>query len=266
MIGGLPIDYAQARLQARYGERADEPLWNRIRSARSLAALLEIARGSTLRHWVAAIAADASADEVELSLRASFRGRVAEVARWMPEAWQPAVLWTAHLVDLPAIVHLARGEAPPPWMRSDPSLQAYADPDAEARRAALRAGPLGAIVRAFERESADDAGKRPPTGGALARRMWVEAWRQRWPQQTGDDGAALEAMMRLIEAHLVGLLERSADDAWALRRALAGELGTRFRRHALRPPVAFAYLAVVAFDLERLRAQLVSRAAFGAVP
>jgi hypothetical protein len=265
VIAGLPIEYAQARLQARYGERASERVWNQLRGARTFAALLDTARGSTLRRWVAAVAADAIADEVELGLRAVFRAHVAEVAGWLPEAWQAAALWTAHLVDLPAIVLLARGEAPLPWMRSDPVLQAYADPDADARRAALRAGPLGAIVHALQGEPVEAAAKGPPDA-ALARRMWVEAWHRRAPGPQGDDTAALAEMARLVEAHLVGMLERPADDAWASRRTLGAQLESRFRRHALRPPAAFAHLAVVALDLERLRAELVGRAAFGVLP
>ena len=260
MIGGLPIDYAQARLQARYGERADERLWNRLNGARTLPALLETARGSTLRRWVAAIAADADAGDIELALRTAFRSHVAEVARWLPEALQPAMLWAAHLVDLPAVVHLARGDAPPSWMRRDPVLQAYAAPDPDARRAALRAGPLGAIVRALETESPK------PRRVAGARQAWFEAWRRRWPTATGDDAAALGALWRSVEKHLEDLAERPADDAWAARRALAEQLAKRFRRHALQPAAAFAHLALVALDLERLRAALVTRAAFGAVP
>lgn len=262
MIGALPIEYAQARLQARYGERADERLWHQLHGARGFAALLEIARGSTLRRWVAAIAADATVDEIELGLRGAFRAHVAEVARWLPETWQPAALWTAHLVDLPAIVQLARGEAPLAWMRRDPVLQAYAEPDADARRAALRAGPLGPIVHALERESTAATARRA-AGAVAARLLWVEAWRRRWPGPAGDDAAALEGMARLVETHLVQLPDRPVEDAWAWRRTLAAQLESRFRRHALRPPAAFAYLAVVALDLERLRAELVGRAAFG---
>jgi hypothetical protein len=86
------------------------------------------------------------------------------------------------------------------------------------------------------------------------------------PRLTGDDAAALAEMVRLVEAHLVEMLERPADEAWASRRVLGAQLESRFRRHALRPPAAFAHLAVVALDLERLRAELVDRAAFGAVP
>jgi hypothetical protein len=265
VIGALPIEYAQARLQARYGERADERLWHQLHGARSFAALLESARGSTLHPWVAAIAADATVDDIELGLRGAFRAHVAEVARWLPDPWQPAALWTVHLVDLPAIVQLARGEPPLPWMRRDPVLQAYAEPDADARRAALRTGPLGVIVHALERDSAEATARRA-AGAVVARRMWVEAWRQRWPRPTGDDAAAVEGMARLVETHLVHLLERPAEDAWASRRALAAQLESRFRRHAFRPPAAFAHLGVIALDFERLRAELVSRAAFGPVP
>lgn len=266
MIGGLPLEYAQARLQARYGQRGDEPFWTQFRGARSFGAALEALRASPLRRWVTAIPADASADEVELRLRAELRACVAEVAGWMPDEWHPALLWTAHLVDLPAVARLASGEPPLPWMKRDPVLQHYAEGDADARRAALRNGPLGAVVRAVEAQAAESAGRRAPAVEAVARTVWLDAWRRRWPDRTGDDALALEELVRLFARHLPRFAELGSEEAWALRRDLETRVEVRFRRHALTPVAAFAYLALVALDLERLRGQLVMRAAFNVVP
>lgn len=266
MIGGLPIEYAQARLQARYGQRGDEPFWTQFRGARSFGAALETLRASPLRRWVTAIPVDADADEVELRLRTELRACVAEVAGWMPDEWHPALLWTVHLVDLPAVARLAGGEEPLPWMRRDPVLQQYAEADPDLRRAALRNGPLAAVVQAIEAQSAEDAARRAAPAEAVARSVWRAEWRRRWPDHTGEDAAALDELVRLFARHLPRFAELGNEEAWALRRDLEAQVEVRFRRHALTPVAAFAYLALVALDLERLRGQLVVRAAFNVVP
>jgi len=266
-VSGMPLEYAQARLQARYGARGDEPLWNQIRSARSFPALLETIRTSPLRRWAEAIAHDADADDIELALRASLRGAIDEVAGWMPAQWQRALRWCRHLVDLPALARLARGEPPPPWMRRDPVLQAYAEPDPDARRAALRAGPLAGIVARIESEAAEGAPKHAGGPEAIARRAWHEEWRGRWPRDAEEETAPIEALAAAFESHLARFAAQPvAEDAWALRHGFERELRRRFRRHALAPAAAFAYLALVALELERLRAHLVTRAAFGRIP
>ncbi|HSD53655.1 MAG TPA: hypothetical protein VLC47_05790 [Burkholderiales bacterium] len=266
MIGALPPEYAQARMQARYGQRGDEPLWNQLRGARSLVAALEILRASPLRRWVAAISVDADADEIELRLRAAVRACIDEVAGWGPEDWQPATAWTAHLVDLPAVARLAGGEFPAPWMRRDPALQQYAESDPEARRAALRKGPLSPVVAAIESRLAEDPGQRSTSTAAAALEAWRDEWRDRWPDREGADAGALDELIRLVMRHLARFLEVGSEEAWTMRRELEAQIAVRFRRHALTPVAAFAYLALVALDIEKLRAQLVVRAAFGAVP
>jgi hypothetical protein len=263
---GMPLEYAQARLQARYGARGDEPLWNQIRSARSLPALLETIRASPLRRWAEAIAHDADADDIELAVRAVLRDAIDEVAGWLPEAWQHALRWCGHLVDLPAIERLARGEPPSPWMRRDPVLQAYAEADSDARRAALRAGPLAGIVAAIESAAAEGPAKSAGGLAAVPRRAWHEEWRRRWPRDAEEESAPIEALAAAFERHLAQFAGQPVEDAWSLRHAFEGELRRRFRRQALTPAAAFTYLALVALDLERLRAHLVTRAAFGRVP
>lgn len=266
MIGGLPIEYAQARLQARYGQRGDEPLWVQIRGARSFGAVLETLRVSPLRRWITAIPVDADADEVELRLRTELRDCIAEVASWMPDAWQSALRWTAHLVDLPAVARLASGEPPLPWMKRDPVLQQYAESDPDARRTALRSGPLAAVATAVEARSAEVASRHPARADAVARTAWLDEWRRRWPDRAGEDAFALEALVRLVARHLARFAELGTEEAWALRKDLETRFAVRFRRHALTPVAAFAYLALVALDLERLRGQLVVRIAFNVVP
>jgi len=59
------LDYAQARLQARHGQRVDEAAWRRIETMREFAPLLELARGTALRPWLVGIAADSTAHRIE---------------------------------------------------------------------------------------------------------------------------------------------------------------------------------------------------------
>jgi hypothetical protein len=265
VIGALPVEYAQARMQARYGQRGDEPFWTQFRSARTLAAALELVRASPLRRWVSAIPVDADADEIELRLRVELRAAIAEVGDWVSGPWQPAIAWTAHLVDLPAVARLASGEPPAAWMRRDPALQPYVEADADARRAALRNGPLRPVVLAIETHAADGAARRT-VAESVARTAWLDAWRARWPAEDGEAPQGLEELAGRIARHLPRFVELAAEEAWALRRDLERQMVARFRRHAETPVAAFAYLALVALDLERLRGQLVLRAAFHVVP
>ncbi len=233
------MDYAQARLQARFGERPDESVWRRLADARGPAALLEIARASGLRRWIAGIEASSDHHWIEISLRVRWRECVAETASWMPERWQPAVLWTAVLADLPALCRLARGEARLEWMRRDPALGPYAAAQDNELQAKLRQDAL-----AF-------AGA--PDGASfelLVRRAWREEWRRRWPRR--GDAQALEDLAELMESRFV-------EPMAAGRHEFLRRLRAQFRRSTLRPGAAFAFLAFSALDIEHLRAELLAR-------
>lgn len=157
------MDYAQARMQARYGARPDEALWLKLRSARGVAALLELARASGLRRWVAGLAPDSASHEIESKLKSRLREAIAEVAAWVPAPWRAAVLHTQELIDLPAALYLARGEPPRAWMQ-------------EVAPAAGR--------------SAEEA--------LLA---WQARWRALWPQEDAAAFPAVQALARLAQAH-----------------------------------------------------------------
>lgn len=241
------MDYAQARIQARFGERPDESLWHRLADARGPAALLEIARASGLRRWVAGIDAASDHHRIEISLRARWRECVAETASWTPERWRPAVLWTAVLADLPALCRLARGEAPLEWMRRDPVLGPYAGAQDDERQAKLRQEALAFAGAAWPERAAAPAGE---SFESQVRRAWREEWRRRWPRR--GDAQALEDLAGLMES-------RFAEPMAAGRHAFLRRLRAQFRRSTLRPGAAFAFLAFCALDIERLRAELLAR-------
>lgn len=244
------MDYAQSRLQARFGERPDELLWQKLEASSDLGDALAIACSSGLRRWVGGITAQADCHAIEIALRAGWRECITEIDSWMPSQWRPALMWVCGLVDLPALCYLARGEAPLSWMHIDPVLQVYARADPRSREALLRQD-----CRPF----LDSAREVPPSSVSPAlpassriRNAWLQEWRKRWPRW--NDTAALESLTKLLETTL-------QQPAMASRPELLRKLRNLFRRSVLCPAVAFIYLAFTALDLERLRAGLLRHTA-----
>jgi len=255
------MDYAQARLQARHGERPDEALWQRLASAKEVAALMETAHASGLRRWVGGIDAGASLHDLEARLRSRLREHVDEVALWMPAPWQTATRWTRVLVDLPAWCYLARGEPPLAWMAQDAVLAPYAAAGDEERPALLQAGALRFLAPHWDELRAAHRVADARTHTALALVAWRATWHAALPPQSDESAAALAQFEATVAAHLQRFRAATPDAGAAARRELARRLQAMFRRCALLPAVAFVHLALMALDVERLRAELVRHAA-----
>lgn len=270
MISGLTFDYAHARVAARLAQRPDERLWSQLRSLRSVAALLETVRASNAASTVSGVALVSDADTIELAFRQQLRTRIAEVAGWSPSPWRPALLYAQHLVDLPALVHLLGEEAAPRWIAADPVLAPYALPTAAQRRMAVLEGPLGGLAKALDdgnaaRRAPEPLGRalqRLRAGGALHRALaaWEAEWRRRWPPVGHEARERINGVVELLRAHLLRFPAHPVDDASAARQSLGARLATAVRRNATEPAALFAYLALFAVDLERLRAEFVLRA------
>jgi hypothetical protein len=228
MIDAGSLEFAHARIWARWGARPDDALWHRIESTRGLAAVLDLARTSALAPWVEGVGAQADAHAIESALRRHWRDRVFEVAAWMPAAWHAAVRACAALVDLPLAQHLARGGAPPPWVDPPGDLDAAMARDPE---------------RTLE--------------------TWLGRWRAVCPGDSGRETIERQ-LLPLLCAHAATFAALSTHDGWALRRALRARLATLLRRCVAEPMAAFVFLALTALDAERLRGELVRRAAFPA--
>ncbi|MBI4291938.1 MAG: hypothetical protein HY661_10700 [Betaproteobacteria bacterium] len=239
------MDYAQARLQAQFGERPDESVWQKLEAAPEPSVALEIARSSGLRRWVAGITPHADSHAIEIALRAGWRECVSEIATWMPGRWQPALLWTRGLVDLPALWHLGRGGAPLPWVLRDPVLQVYARADPKTLEVMLREACGASLGSARE----DAGGTVLPDSACPSHilQAWLDEWRRRWPRRS--DTASLEDLARLFDAAM-------KQPAAMGRNDLARKLRSLFRRSVLHPVAAFIYIAFVTLDIERLRAGL----------
>ncbi|GIK84543.1 MAG: hypothetical protein BroJett026_00240 [Betaproteobacteria bacterium] len=236
------VEYAWARVAARQSRRPDAAEWHRVETPRSLAGVLDAARGGGLEPWVEGLDGRAHAHAIEAHLRARWRARVDEVARWMPDEWRPAVRWCAWLPDLPLLRTLARGDALPAGV-DDPAWH-------DARPGPPRApSPLAPLAPAWR------------VGGDVAR-AWSDAWRHRWPRRD----ATLAALDRTVAAHVAAFRTADAGTGPALRAAFAVALRSLFRRATASPAAVFVHLAQCLLDGERLRGELLRRAALPRVP
>lgn len=121
-MSGVPVGFALARTHARHAQRPGANEWRRLDGVRTASQYLQYARQTGLRFWLRTVGEDQPQAEVELKLRAAFRGHALEVAGWLPAAAAPAARLIADLPDLPALDHLHRGGAPQAWMNDEPRL------------------------------------------------------------------------------------------------------------------------------------------------
>ncbi len=245
-IGG-DLDYAHARLCARFGERPDEIAWRSIEAIRGLPALLGAARNLPFRRWLVGITADADPHTIEAALVEKRRTLVNEVAQWMPARWQPAVAWAGVLAELPVVEHLARGGEALPWMRKDAVYGSLCNSPGPPV-----AGPLAPLAAGWQRPD----GLFP---------VWHKEWTRRVPEASLAAGEIFNELSRALTTHrpVAGAsLAGASLGATAMRGALAARLALLFRRATLDPAAAFIFLALSALDLERLRGELLRRAIF----
>lgn len=249
MIDCGSLEFAQARLQARHGQRAGDAAWQRLETAREFGALLEVARRTVLRPWLVGIGTPASAHQIEAALRTHWRKAVAEIAGWMPVAWQPAVLWCTALADLPVLQHLARGGEPLPWMLDDPDVRTLCSAPPGQRAATVAAGRFAPLAAAWSE----------PASLAQA---WHAAWERRLPQRTRDAEDGLNQVASALLAHGRAFATAPPGTGALLRRALQARLSLLLRRTTLEPAAVFIHVALCALDFERLRGELLRRALF----
>jgi hypothetical protein len=246
------LEFAQARLSARFGARPDELAWRRIEHLRELPALVDTARTSAFHVWMAGIGPMSLPHEIDRRMRSRWREQVAEVASWMPDDWQAAVSWCAVLADLAVCAHLARGGRRTAWMTDDDLYCDLCEREPAGSRPSPPSGTLAPLAPAWA--ESDRIG-----------RIWLCEWQRRLPRGALD-ATLLREVVRTIAAHLADFRNPATRDGETLRRALAARLTLLFRRAMLDPAAAFIYLALVAQDGERLRGELVRRAALPGLP
>lgn len=258
------LEYGYARLSARLAARPDDRLWRQLRSARGLRAAIDAVRGSAAAPYVAGVAMRGTIDDIELAFRQHLRARIREVTGWAPQGWRTALRWTEVLIDLPAVQHL-RGDAPPAkWLRSDPHLSAYAAPDRISRRARLAQGPLAPLAAA---EAMPSDSRRRHAGHDTAARLhpllsaWLAQWQQRWPRCSDEQRSSLLLLLRIVKAHVAAFATLPVEATAAARERLAERVRRQLHDAAAQPAALFAYLLLIALDLERLRGEFALRAA-----
>lgn len=252
MIGASNLAYAQARTQARHGTLANETTWRMLSATAAFRGFLEQARRTALRPWLLNISSISTKHDIEQLLRDNLRGRIAEVARWVPPALRPAVHWTVALIELPALDYLLHGGAALSWMRDEPRLQSIAAVEPGQRAAVLAQGELAAIARGDQ-------------GNTLIER-WLVEWRLRLPALARGEMVHLERLARLVLTALdeaaARALELTVHDSSVIRRRLENALTFEFRRRFLEPAAIFAHLLLVILEFAEVRGALVSRVIF----
>lgn len=248
MIDYGSLELAQARIQARHGQRPTAAVWQGLAMARAPGTLFEAARATSLQPWLEGLTAGSRADRIEAVLRRQWRSTVAEVSAWMPAVWRPALQWCAVLPDLPLLQHLARGGEVLPWMADDPDFGALCAAPAPERATLLAAGRHAPLA---------DAWPSPENLG----RTWRAEWRRRLPRPAGTDDS-LRQLVASIEAHATAFAAAAPGSGTLLRDELRARLSLLLRRATLAPALAFVHLALCALDLERLRGELLTRALF----
>lgn len=221
---GFP--YAQARVQARFGDLPDAPDWRRVAQSVALGSYLQSANATGLGAYLVHLGPDSDSHAIELAMRQAFRGRVEEVALWVPDSWQAAVRWFGLLLDLEVIaafVAARETDVPltanlPGWLLADRFL------------VHLAAADVGAM------------------GGGETH--IATAWRSEWLDRWGDMADASQLAMRSLS----GILPFACYDP-DLQQWLSG----LFRKSGGQPAAVFAYLGLVLMVVMRLRGELLQR-------
>lgn len=252
---GLSIEYASTRVAARLAKRPNERLWAQLRATRSLAALLDALRQADCAATISGIAAGDALTDIEFAFRQQLRAQIAELTAIAPDDWQPAVAFTGWLIELPALAHLAGTEAAPAWIATDPVLADYAQTEAGARHRALSAGVPGELLRRAAELSG--ATRLHPLIAA-----WEDEWIGRWPPAPGEHRASLIDLVAAVKRHLSAFRSTDPADSETARAQLSTQMASAVRRASAQPAALFAWLVVLALDLERLRGLVIERAAF----
>jgi hypothetical protein len=287
------LAYASARIAARFGARPQDRDWRQLEMQRTLAALLDAARGTALGHFTAGVTASLDAHGIAAVLRGHRRALAAEFNAWMPAPWRPALAWLGVAPDLQVCAHLAAGRPAREWMRDDAVYRAWLAADA----AVVPAGAVDAPPRGRKAgDGALAALAAPDRATPATDARWRDEWRRRLPRGAPPPlvGAGYRIAAHFCAPAAAALAPPSAArfdaraaeapaDSAAYRRAdhgkppgalatgperaaLSARLTRLYRRGGGEPSAAFACLGLALLDLERLEGELARRVLFPDLP
>jgi hypothetical protein len=246
VLSGIP--YAQARIQSRYGRRADAGVWLKLQNIHDLGSYLQTAQQTPLRHWVLGLSSSHNSHEIELALRQKYRHHIDEVANWMPVDWKKTVQWIKRLVDLPVLQYLVDGGEPLPWMKSDPNINDFTVDDPALRLQAFRLGGNSIMVDSWQQSGSIVTG-------------WLTQWERMLPK-SGYSHRGLELLEKLFHDQIQLQTKQQEAAQPTDYEMLFDRLRLIFRRYAFQPSAVCAYLAIVALDVHRVRSDLIQRTYF----
>lgn len=253
MPGTSDFAYVQARLNARHGLRPGPATWSRLEGAVDVAALLHMARATTLAHWIDSVRVTSDVHTLERTLRQVWVQYVNLVASWSPPAWQQAIRWTGVLVILPALQHARADREQPTWFDEDPYLRIGSTAAAYATPPLFRGLPVAEL--------------RSAAAAATLEQGWLKSWRALWPASSAPVTRKLDNLASLVEGHRIELagLDPGVGTANTL---IALERGFRrlFRSGSQSPAAIFCHLGLCTLDLGRLKGNLVTRILFPQQP
>lgn len=217
--------YALTRLHARIADRPGDHERRRLAAVDDFGHFLQLAARGGFGPWVKNLGTTSGPHGVEYALREAWRGRIDELAGWLPARWRPPVEWLRLAPDLPVLAEILQRGRRPPWTELDQRWM------------------------------------RLPTEPEALRRHLVE----RWPTLedfTNDELAP--AWLAQARALLPSLDARSSKTLEALLEVQlepgrAGWLMRVFRRDPGAPAKVFAYTGLERLDFEFLRGHLVRR-------
>ena len=217
--------YALTRLHARIADRPGEHERRRLAAVDDFGHFLQVAARGGFGPWLKNLGTTSGAHAVEYALREAWRGRINELAGWLPARWREPVEWLQSVPDLPVLADFLQHGRRAQWTELDRKwAELPAEPDA------LR---LGLIERWPELEH---------YGNDELTQAWLARARTLLPAVDRRCAKTLEA---LLQAHI-----DPAAAGWLLRV---------FRRDPAAPVKVFAYTALERLDFEFLRGHLVRR-------
>lgn len=235
-------DAAQARMQAWHSRRPTDVDWALLNSTVGVDEYLARARQPPFAHWLQQLGTAPSLHEVDRVLRTVFRQDCRQMARWFAEPWRTPLSRLAALIDLPLLTHLERRESLPLALLGDEVWQRIALAPAAARFA---------LATGLNGDDRHDVFER-----------WLLAWRASLPPEVGAWNGAIAQLRAVIRRWRLerGTVardrpERAAPSQDSVTRTLA----LLFRRSAGTPLAMVCELALIALDLQRLRAGLTRR-------